>query len=1618
MSAVVAEEPRLIHALPGRIRVHVPGLSGAVEHRLETHLRALPGVRSARANGLTSNILICFDPAVTDEQRLLSLVRADTPDEPAQTDTTARSPAAARPHHVRPAVIHERQGGRGRARIAVRGMESNPALARAIVARLEQHPGVKATANPLTSRVLVEFDTHRSDIDDLVAEVTGMDLPDVPGEAEPTHPLDPGPLMQSATRTAGAALGFGFLAIQRLMNSGQAAEGVAGTAQVASVIGLLQGLPFVRYGLRRFLGRTTADLLFNVPNVITLALSNNPLGLAVTGTESVRLLTETMARRAAWKRYEERLGGAASAEPGAVIRLETGERTPLAADIIEGTGNAVGRDAMPIHIAPGATAPAGARLFGGPFVLRLHDRTPFVPQPRPAPVAPAPFDHYIRALGPLSLGYAALTAITTRSFARTFTSLLLVNPRTAVIGQDAADLSAFARVLRSGVIAVDSRPHRVIRRPDLLLLDGPRMLSDGFELSGTLPLRDGYEPAELQMRAASIAAAAGAPWGGAFPVTGAVSATEGAFDGTTASAIIDGVRYSLGSVPHETILPASVRLQRRGNHLLLLRDTQAERPLGVLILRPRLAPGVAELVATCRRHGTEIALLDGRNHLVAEGIARRADVSLLDSDDATAVIRVHQATGGFVAFASDTAHAAEPFAAADLAIGVSSGRSSRFPARADLLAPDLTAVAAIVEAGARRDRAARDAVGLSVVANAVGAVWGFRGAPGIESASRAVYITALGALADGWLRLRGGERSRSTIAHLVDPRPERWGRRSVASVLKALNTSEEGLTTGQAAQRHREIPPAHHRNALLMAMLDQLRSPLTGILAAGAGLSLVLGAPLDVAIIGATIAVNAAVGAWQEHQAGQAAEALQRMSTASARVLRDGMPVTLPASEIVPGDILLLATGDRVAADARILSAHGLEVDEAALTGESLPVTKAPTGGTEASRVVLEGSDVTVGAGRAAVVAVGRETRMGATAAALTVDETNQSPLSVRLSTMLRQLLPLAATGGALVVGAGVVRGQSPLSQLALGGSIAVAAVPEGLPLLAGVGEAAVARRLASRSALVRRLAAVEALGRVDIACTDKTGTLTEGRLALRLVADATGEAELPAPLSPTLCAVLLAAALASPHPDAGDASAHPTDVAVIRGAQAAGLDSDLRAEREREAPFDPARSFHATVAQGHLSVKGAAETLLPRCDRVRAGSGDAPLDAAGRDALLRRAEHLAGRGLRVLMVAEGAPEEDANDPARLVALGFVGIADPLRPNVRNAVRRCHEAGIRVVMLTGDSPATARAIAREAGLLNGHGASDILTGNEIAALENGELDRRLEQAAVIARVTPLDKVRIVESLQRHGHTVAMTGDGVNDAPALRLADVGVAMGRGGTEVARQAADVVLADDDFATLVEALVEGRSFWRNIRRALGLLLGGNLGELGLVVGASVMGFPAPLITRQILAVNLITDALPALSVALQPPENRHLAGLAREGTAALDAPLRRDVIRRGAATALPALAAYLVAQGISGLPQARAVAFASIVATQLAQTLDAGRAEGTLTRPVLAAVSGSAGLLVAALTVAPLRTLLGLTALTPSGWALVVAGSAAAVLFSRLLASPALNGSGAMRLLPATA
>jgi calcium-translocating P-type ATPase len=1031
--------------------------------------------------------------------------------------------------------------------------------------------------------------------------------------------------------------------------------------------------------------------------------------------------------------------------------------------------------------------------------------------------------------------------------------------------------------------------------------------------------------------------------------------------------------------------------------------------LAGIAVRPRLAHGLAELISACRQNKVALKVVAAPGSHVAVDIAERAGLSITHKDPLALIVEL-QSQGERVGCVSDGAHGAEPFAQCDLAIGITSGHGARFSARADILAYDLTGVRSVIEAGAAASDAKRDAVGLSVIANAIGAAMCVRGATGIVAASRAVHLATLASYADSALRFRGGERMMAYTDRFADPRPElRWGKPSVSEVLKELDVTPDGITSINAQERlqarsYADHPKHEKGSAFLQAVGAQLRSPLIGLMAGGAALTFLVGTPVEFGLVTLTILVNVLFGAWQEQQVQGASKALKEISPNMTTVIRDGIPKILSSRDLVPGDMIILAPGDRIPADCRVVESESLEVDEAHLTGESMPAPKSPNAMPLAGRILLEGSDVIVGRATAVVVAVGRHTRMGTIAAAIAQDERSKSPLNTRLAVLLKQFLPIAASAGAIVFVAGLAQGRHWRPELVLATTLALSAIPEGLPLLAGVAEVAVSSRLSKRGARLRKLGAAEALGRVDVACTDKTGTLTQGKLVLAAVASAERLAFVDslgdgAPPSNSVREIVLAAALASPHPDSSNVRAHPTDMAVLSGAANLDLSAEIRADREEEAPFEPMQAFHASRVAGRVVVKGAPEEIAERCTHIRTEHGDVPVAEFEPDWILQEADRIAARGMRVLMVAEGPHLEPVDDPKHLIALGFLGIRDPLRENAKEAVARCQRAGVRVIMLTGDHPTTARAIARETGL----DASDanVLTGSELVAMKNEELDRRLAHVTVVARVTPLDKVRIVESLQRMGHVVAMTGDGVNDAPALRLSDVGIAMGLGGTEVARQAADVVLADDDFTTLVEALVEGRAFWRNIRRTLGLLLGGILGELGLVALATASGLPSPLTTRQILSMNLITFGLPTLAVALQEPEHRNLASLAREGTTALEKPLRRDVMRRAVATAMPSLAAYVLALPL-GQMQARTVAFGTAIGSQLLQTLASGQVETGLTKSVMSAVGASLALMLGSMLLPQSRSLLTLALPSLPAWALIAAASICAPIVAQALSA----------------
>jgi cation-transporting ATPase I len=564
--------------------------------------------------------------------------------------------------------------------------------------------------------------------------------------------------------------------------------------------------------------------------------------------------------------------------------------------------------------------------------------------------------------------------------------------------------------------------------------------------------------------------------------------------------------------------------------------------------------------------------------------------------------------------------------------------------------------------------------------------------------------------------------------------------------------------------------------------------------------------------------------------------------------------------------------------------------------------------------------------------------------------------------------------------------------------ALAVAAVPEGLPVLATMAQLASARRLSRRQALVRNPRAIEALGRVRVLCTDKTGTLTEGRIRLRGVSDGTGEQpvdELSSELAPLVAAGLRACPVAD---DPSVPLPHLTDRAVVAGAQRAHVDTTTGApgwKRELELLFEPARGYHAAVGTTDtrrlLSVKGAPETLLPRCSTWRRHTGDVAVDSRVRRTLDREVDRLARQGLRILAVGEAnLPPGDHlgdEDVTRLTLLGFLVLSDPVRPTAAQAVGDLARAGVSVLMVTGDHPSTAQGIAAELGILNG---KRVVTGAALSAMGDSELDRIIDDVSVFARVTPADKVRVVLALQRRGEPVAMTGDGANDAAAIRLADCGIALGDHATPAARRAADLVVTDERIETIVDAIIEGRAMWTSLREALAILLGGNVGEVSFTVGATALTGRAPLSARQLLVVNLLTDVAPALAIALRPPPASTPEALLSEGPdASLGRSLERAIAIRATSTAVGAGLAWAMAS-VTGRPRrASTTALVGLVGSQLGQTLVIGGRDPL----VLLAGLGSAAALAAIVQTPGVSHFFGCTPLGPVAWSTALASSGVA-------------------------
>ncbi|HHO53253.1 MAG TPA: cation-translocating P-type ATPase [Deltaproteobacteria bacterium] len=749
-------------------------------------------------------------------------------------------------------------------------------------------------------------------------------------------------------------------------------------------------------------------------------------------------------------------------------------------------------------------------------------------------------------------------------------------------------------------------------------------------------------------------------------------------------------------------------------------------------------------------------------------------------------------------------------------------------------------------------------------------------------------------------------------------------------------------------------------------LLDQLRSPFVLLLGGAAGLAFALGERIDAIAIATILGLNAVVGVVQEWRAERSLDALRSMTAPRARVLRDGHAVQLNAAEVVRGDVLLLEAGEVVAADARLLEAHRLSTVEAALTGEALPVPKGiePVGDdvplADRSDRVFAGTSVAAGTGRAEVIAIGMQTQLGHIADLLDRSERASTPLDEQLARISRSLLVMCLGIVAVVAATGLARGSSGLDVLLLAVALAVAAVPEGLPAVVTVALAVGVRRMAARNVLVRRLAAVETLGCATVICTDKTGTLTTGQMRVRELWPG-GRVR-----------ALLEVAAAVSDAELGDGegtedSGDPTELALLRAARELGIErSDLEARwpRAGELPFDSERMRMSVVRRvdGGLRIftKGALSTVSPLC----APAAGAP-DVAEARAV---EEALATRGLRVLAIASG----DGDAEQSLALVGLVGLADPPRASAVEAITAARRAGIRTVMLTGDHETTAIAIADELGLVGPDGQPS---------------------SAVYARITPEEKLRIVESLVNDGEIVAMTGDGVNDAPAIHAAHVGIAMGIAGTEVTREAASIVLADDRFASIVEGIREGRAIHDNIRKTVLYLVAGNTAELGVVLVASLAGLPAPLLPIHLLWINLVTDGLPALALGVEPPDQDTMALPPRPPGQPM---LGWDGWALVAASALletsAVLGVYHYALGRLDLATAQTLAFTTLVTSELLRVF-AFRSRlrllpelGVRSNPLLIGVVLLSGLTLAGMTeLEQARRVFHLASLSPGLWTL---------------------------------
>lgn len=782
-----------------------------------------------------------------------------------------------------------------------------------------------------------------------------------------------------------------------------------------------------------------------------------------------------------------------------------------------------------------------------------------------------------------------------------------------------------------------------------------------------------------------------------------------------------------------------------------------------------------------------------------------------------------------------------------------------------------------------------------------------------------------------------------------------WYQMTAEEVLRGMQSSRAGLSAQQALSRRAEfgenVLEESRGKTCFQVFLEQFQDLLVLILIAAAVISVLSGSGESAAVICAVITMNAVLGTIQYEKARKSLESLKKLSAPCAQVMRDRMVQEIPAAEIVPGDVVLLEAGSLVAADGRLLECYNLRVNESSLTGESVPVEKqaehkknpdslAPG---DQKNMVFSGSLVTGGRGVFVVTATGMDTELGRIARLMNTAKEKKTPLQVSLDRFSTHLAVLIFGICLLVFGLSLYRGTPVLESLMFAVALAVAAIPEALGSIVTIVQAMGTQQMAREHAIIKDLKAVESLGCVSVVCSDKTGTLTQNRMTVQEVF-VDGALLFPSELNekdPVQRYFLYGAVLANDAKVQGQGS-DPTEAALLCMAEEAGVSPEqVRQHMPRlgELPFDSSRkrmsTLHFCDGQQVLFMKGAPDVLVERTEKVLTGNGARPVSDEWRKRIRQQNEVWSSAGLRVLAVAyhpvDGVCACSLNLENSCIFLGMAAMQDPPRPETKPAVLAAERAGIRTVMITGDHPVTAKAVAEKTGIL--HAGEQVVTGQELEHMDNQELVRRLQKISVYARVSPEHKIRIVEAWQKQGCVVAMTGDGVNDAPALKKADIGVAMGITGTEVSKDAASMILTDDNFAAIIKAVANGRNVYRNICHAVQFLLSGNMAGILCVLYTSLLALPMPFAPVHLLFINLLTDSLPAIAIGMEPQEEGLLEQPPRNPKEGILTPafLLRLLVQ-GMLIAVCTMAAYHLGLETGGAGTASTMAFSTLTLARL--------------------------------------------------------------------------------------